>query len=99
MNEQSGSRGEANFVWKCKNCKVKPSGHKTRDISLTVRRLKRESNATIKAAPAVYEQSSPARPKNLIEIDCRGLEFTDFKPDVCLVFDILQGFLEVLTTT
>lgn len=22
MNEQSGSRGEANFVWKCKNCKV-----------------------------------------------------------------------------
>lgn len=22
MNEMSGSRGEANFVWKCKNCKV-----------------------------------------------------------------------------
>lgn len=22
MNEQSGSRGEANFVWRCKNCKV-----------------------------------------------------------------------------
>lgn len=22
MNEQSGSKGEANFVWKCKNCKV-----------------------------------------------------------------------------
>ncbi len=21
-NEMSGSRGEANFVWKCKNCKV-----------------------------------------------------------------------------
>lgn len=22
QNEVSGSRGEANFVWKCKNCKV-----------------------------------------------------------------------------
>lgn len=21
-NEMSGSRGEANFVWRCKNCKV-----------------------------------------------------------------------------
>ena len=44
--------------------------------------FQRESNATIKAAPTVYEQKSPAKPKNLIEIDCRGLEFTDFKPDV-----------------
>jgi hypothetical protein len=24
-NEMSGSRGEANFVWKCKNCKVSVS--------------------------------------------------------------------------
>lgn len=24
MNDISGSRGEANFVWKCKNCKVFP---------------------------------------------------------------------------
>jgi len=23
QNEQSGSRGEANFVWRCKNCKVR----------------------------------------------------------------------------
>ena len=42
----------------------------------------RESSATIKAAPAKYEQTSPAKAKNLIEIDCRGLEFTDFRPDV-----------------
>ncbi|OCT55018.1 DUF866 domain protein [Cladophialophora carrionii] len=41
----------------------------------------RESSATIKAAPAKYEQHSPAKAKNLIEMDCRGLEFTDFKPD------------------
>jgi hypothetical protein len=24
-NDQSGSRGEANFVWRCKNCKVGPN--------------------------------------------------------------------------
>ncbi|ETN40715.1 uncharacterized protein HMPREF1541_04995 [Cyphellophora europaea CBS 101466] len=62
MSEQSGSRGEANFVWKCKNCK-------------------RESSATIKSAPATYEQTEPPKAKNLIDIDCRGLEFTEFKPD------------------
>ncbi|KPI37001.1 uncharacterized protein AB675_6078 [Cyphellophora attinorum] len=62
MNEQSGSRGEANFVWKCKNCK-------------------RESHATIKTGPAAYEHSEPPKTTKLIEIDCRGLEFTEFKPD------------------
>lgn len=65
MNDLSGSRGEANFVWRCKNCK-------------------RESSATIKAAPSVYESVSPAKAKNIIEIDTRGLEFTDFKADVSL---------------
>lgn len=63
MNELSGSRGEANFVWRCKNCK-------------------RESSATIKTAPSAYEAASPAKAKNVIEIDTRGLEFTDFKADV-----------------
>lgn len=63
MNEQSGSRGEANFVWRCKNCK-------------------RESTATIKAAPTAYEAASPAKAKNVIEIDTRGLEVTDFRADV-----------------
>lgn len=29
-HEQSGSRGEANFVWKCKNCKVRSSTHDRR---------------------------------------------------------------------
>ncbi|CAI4212560.1 unnamed protein product [Parascedosporium putredinis] len=27
MNEMSGSRGEANFVWKCKNCKRESSAN------------------------------------------------------------------------
>jgi hypothetical protein len=62
MNDMSGSRGEANFVWKCKNCK-------------------RESSATIKAAPTPYEQSEPPKAKNILEFDCRGLEFTEFLPE------------------
>ncbi|KAK3203971.1 hypothetical protein GRF29_106g1241701 [Pseudopithomyces chartarum] len=62
MNEMSGSRGEANFVWKCKNCK-------------------REHSANIKAAPATYEQSDPPKTVNLLELDCRGLEFTEFKAE------------------
>ncbi|KAM4060103.1 hypothetical protein HRG_002287 [Hirsutella rhossiliensis] len=61
-NEMSGSRGEANFVWRCKNCK-------------------RESSASIKSGPAPYEQSEPPKAQRLIEFDCRGLEFTEFKPE------------------
>ncbi len=63
-NEMSGSRGEANFVWKCKNCK-------------------RESSATIKAAPTPYQQTEPAKAQKILEFDCRGLEFTEFIPEVC----------------
>ncbi|KAH7414024.1 hypothetical protein DE146DRAFT_750199 [Phaeosphaeria sp. MPI-PUGE-AT-0046c] len=62
QNEVSGSRGEANFVWKCKNCK-------------------REHSANIKAAPATYELSDPPKTVNILEFDCRGLEFTEFKAD------------------
>ncbi|KAL8299984.1 hypothetical protein RB601_008306 [Gaeumannomyces tritici] len=58
----SGSRGEANFVWKCKNCK-------------------RESSASIKAAPTAYEASEPAKARKILEFDCRGLEFTEFQPE------------------
>ncbi|KAF2667933.1 DUF866-domain-containing protein [Microthyrium microscopicum] len=61
-HEQSGSRGEANFVWKCKNCK-------------------REHTANIKEAPKAYAQASPAKAFNILEFDCRGLEFVEFKPD------------------
>ncbi|KAK3304379.1 uncharacterized protein B0T15DRAFT_239521 [Chaetomium strumarium] len=61
-NEMSGSRGEANFVWKCKNCK-------------------RESSASIKAAPTPYEQAEPPKAQRILEFDCRGLEFTEFLPE------------------
>lgn len=58
----SGSRGEANFVWRCKNCK-------------------RESSATIQAAPTPYEQSEPAKARRMLLFDCRGLEFVEFVPE------------------
>lgn len=59
----SGSRGEANFVWRCKNCK-------------------REHSASIKEAPRKYQQSEPAKRQPIVELDCRGLEFVEFKADV-----------------
>ncbi|KAG9752427.1 DUF866-domain-containing protein, partial [Aureobasidium melanogenum] len=62
QNEVSGSRGEANFVWKCKNCK-------------------REHSATIKEAPKPYTHSDTPKAQKIIEFDCRGLEFVEFKPD------------------
>ncbi|KAF7562403.1 hypothetical protein G7046_g1760 [Stylonectria norvegica] len=61
-NDMSGSRGEANFVWKCKNCK-------------------RESSASIMAAPKAYEQAEPPKQQRILEFDCRGLEFVEFKPE------------------
>ncbi|KAJ9165093.1 DUF866-domain-containing protein [Coniochaeta hoffmannii] len=61
-NDMSGSRGEANFVWRCKNCK-------------------RESSATITAAPTPYEQADQPKPKPIIQFDCRGLEFVEFQPE------------------
>lgn len=42
----------------------------------------RESTASIKNTPHLYSQSSPPKKHNIIEIDCRGLEFTEFKSDV-----------------
>jgi len=80
MNDMSGSRGEANFVWKCKNCKVSLSLSTTRTQTLTP--IQREHSANIKAAPATYEQSDPPKTVNLLELDCRGLEFTEFKAEV-----------------
>lgn len=46
----------------------------------------RESSATIMAAPIAYQQSSPPKAQKVIDFDCRGLEFIDFKPEVCFMF-------------
>ncbi|KAM3513372.1 hypothetical protein MY11210_002953 [Beauveria gryllotalpidicola] len=41
----------------------------------------RESTATVKAAAIPYKQHEPAKAQKLIEFDCRGLEFTEFKSE------------------
>lgn len=64
------------------------------DIALAKLITQRESSATIKAAPATYEQSEPAKAKNIIEIDCRGLEFTEFKADVSTTNLVRDGVLK-----
>ena len=42
----------------------------------------RESTASIMGAPRTYDQSSPPQKQNIIDIDCRGLEFTEFQANV-----------------
>ncbi|KAF7542650.1 hypothetical protein G7Z17_g11393 [Cylindrodendrum hubeiense] len=41
----------------------------------------RESTASIKAAPVAYEQGEPPKSQKILEFDCRGLEFTEFKAE------------------
>lgn len=36
----------------------------------------------MKAGSKPYQHASPPRLQNILEFDCRGLEFTEFKPDV-----------------
>jgi hypothetical protein len=45
-------------------------------------RAQREHSANIKAPPAAYPQTDPPKTVNILEFDCRGLEFTEFKPEV-----------------
>lgn len=42
----------------------------------------REHSASIKEAPKPYEQTEPPKAQKIIEFDCRGLEFVEFKPEV-----------------
>jgi rubredoxin len=80
MHDQSGSRGDANFVWKCRNCKVgRLAFHDIHRRTDDYRQ--REHSANIKEAPKAYAQSSPVKRVNILEFDCRGLEFVEFKPD------------------
>ncbi|KAK7427515.1 hypothetical protein QQZ08_005957 [Neonectria magnoliae] len=41
----------------------------------------RASSASIIAAPAAYEQAEPPKFQKIIEFDCRGLEFVEFKAE------------------
>ena len=76
----SGSRGEANFVWKCKMCKVSLESI-SKEIS-SLMSTQRESSATILAPPIPYKQASPPTRQKILEFDCRGCEFIEFKPEV-----------------
>ncbi|EEQ35072.1 DUF866 domain-containing protein [Microsporum canis CBS 113480] len=64
QNEVPGSRGEANFVWKCRLCG-------------------RTHSANITTGPMAFDESKESKGKGqkIIEFDCRGLEFTEFKAD------------------
>jgi hypothetical protein len=41
----------------------------------------REHSASIKEAPKPYAHSDTPKAQKIIEFDCRGLEFVEFKPD------------------
>ncbi|KAJ9490001.1 hypothetical protein VN97_g3280 [Penicillium thymicola] len=61
-HEIPGSRGEANFVWKCRLCT-------------------KTHTASIISGPKPYEAQEKQNTQKIIEMDCRGLEFIEFKPD------------------
>jgi len=42
----------------------------------------KEHSANIQSAPKAYPQSDSPKPQTVIQFDCRGLEFVEFKPDV-----------------
>ncbi|KKK16651.1 DUF866 domain protein [Aspergillus rambellii] len=73
QHEIPGSRGEANFVWKCKLCQI---------ANYTVKwEKKRTHSASIMTGPKAYEADDKRKGQKVIEIECRGLEFTEFKSD------------------
>jgi hypothetical protein len=58
----------------------------------------RESSATIKAAPVPYQQASPPKREKILEFDCRGLEFTEYKPEVGCKFYVKHNSLVKVDT-
>lgn len=48
------------------------------------KKKKRTHSASITNPPTAYEESN-SKGQKVIEFDCRGLEFTEFKADVSLV--------------
>ena len=36
-------------------------------------------------APKAYPHQEPAKVQNILTMDCRGLEFVDFKAEVCVL--------------
>jgi hypothetical protein len=40
-----------------------------------------EASAVIKTAPKPYETAEVPKPKKILEFECRGCEFVEFKPE------------------
>ncbi|OWZ40177.1 hypothetical protein C356_03925 [Cryptococcus neoformans c45] len=69
-HEISGSKGKANFVWRCSNCKKE---HSANFLPSAPPPSKSKSTAPIPYTSSASGQFSP-----FIALDCRGLEFTEF---------------------
>lgn len=107
QHEIPGSRGEANFVWKCRLCQVSlidlsvsldpdcitlVHNYLTSSLglififaleSLQPWIIQKTHSASVTAGPNTYEiQLDKSKAQKIITLDCRGLEFTEFKPDV-----------------
>ncbi|KAK9446796.1 uncharacterized protein V1518DRAFT_423079 [Limtongia smithiae] len=65
-HELSGSRGEANFVWRCRACR--------RESSASFKMVAKQPTP-----PTMYTAEDSGKWKNVVEFDVRGLEFTDFQ--------------------
>lgn len=48
--------------------------------------MQREHSANILEAPKAYATQDPPKPMNVLTMDCRGLEFVEFKADVSALF-------------
>lgn len=46
-------------------------------------------------APKTYEQQSPSKLQNIITMDCRGLEFVEFKADVSSILPTIPYLMEI----
>lgn len=64
-HEIPGSRGEANLVWRCRNCKRQASAQIVED----------------KAGSLAETNTDARRGLEIIKIDCRGMTLLDFKAD------------------
>ena len=49
----------------------------------TLTKTQRQHSANVMEAPKAYPQQEPAKAQNILLIDCRGLEFVEFKAEVC----------------
>lgn len=53
-------------------------------------------SASVVAGPHVFEVDEKKKGKKILELDCRGLEFTEFKSDVSYLYDIEAIFTDTL---